>query len=214
MLPSIFQKIIKRYKNNPSRIKDITQYFESDNNFNKLYPPYIQNLARRHWTPLAVAEAAAVFLAEKDGTKILDIGSGAGKFCISAAHYKPNAFYYGIEQRKNLVEQAELVKNRLRLNNVSFMHGNFTKIDLRNYDHFYFYNAFYENLVKDEKIDESIDYSSEMFHYYTNHFIKQLKQMPAGTKLATYHSMDSEVPAGFTLVGTEIGGLVKFWIKN
>ena len=38
-------------------------------------------------------------------------------------------------------------------------HGNFTQLDFKNFDHFYFYNAFYENLAGTDKIDDSIDYS-------------------------------------------------------
>ena len=67
------------------------KYFSSDKQFNELYPPAIQSLARRHWTPLDVARKAANYLAAEDNVKILDIGSGVGKFCLSAAHFKHKA---------------------------------------------------------------------------------------------------------------------------
>jgi len=76
-------------------------WFSSDAHFNHLYPSSIRLLAQRHWTPLVVARKAANFLAAESNVKILDIGSGVGKFCLAAAHYKPKAFYYGIEQRKD-----------------------------------------------------------------------------------------------------------------
>jgi SAM-dependent methyltransferase len=188
-------------------------WFSSDTKFNKLYPASIQLLAPRHWTPLIVARRAANFLAAENNVKILDIGSGVGKFCLAAAHHKPKAFYYGIEQRKKLVNQAVAVKEILGIENVSFMNGNFTKIDFRNYDHFYFYNAFYENISGTDKIDNSIDYSLELFNYYNRYLYKQLDQKPPGTRLASFHSIEDEIPKGYHVVGSEMNDLLKFWIK-
>ena len=189
------------------------KWFASDEQFNQLYPLSIQALARRHWTPLSVARKAAGFLAAENNVRILDIGSGVGKFCLAAAYYKPNAFYYGIEQRKSLVSHAEKAREILHLQNVSFVNGNFTQLDFRKYDHFYFYNAFYENLAGTDKIDDSIDYSGELFNYYNRYLFKQLEKKPAGTRLATFHSMEEEIPQGYHVVGSEMDNLLKFWIK-
>ena len=187
--------------------------FNSDNLFNQVYPTEIQQLARRHWTPVEVAEKAANFLAANDGVKVLDIGSGVGKFCLTAAFYKPRVHFIGIEQRGSLVNHANTAKEILRLENVSFINGNFTQIDLRDYDHFYFYNSFYENLDCSTKIDESIEYSGELYNYYNRYLYKQLEHMPAGTRLAAFHSLEDEMPPGYQLVGIEMGKLLKFWIK-
>lgn len=189
-------------------------WFSSDIQFLQLYPVSIQVLARRHWTPLNVAQKTADFLAAEKNVRILDIGSGVGKFCLAAAYYKPDAFYYGVEQRKDLVEHAELARHYLALQNVSFIHGNFTQLNLKHYDHFYFYNSFYENLTGTGKIDDSIAYSGELYNYYIRYLFKQLEQMPSGTRLATYHSLEDEVPPCFYVVGSEIDNLLKFWIKE
>jgi len=188
-------------------------WFSSDAQFNQLYPSSIQLLAQRHWTPLVVARKAANFLATENNIKILDIGSGVGKFCLAAAHSKPKAFYFGIEQRKRLVNHAEAAREILGLENVSFMNGNFTQIDFGNYDHFYFYNAFYENITGTDKIDNSIDYSLELFNYYNRYLYKQLEQKSSGTRLATFHSLEDEIPQGYHIVGSEMNDLLKFWIK-
>lgn len=189
------------------------KWFSSDEQFNELYPLPIQELAQRHWTPLSVARKAAGFLSAEKNVRILDIGSGIGKFCLAAAYYKPNAFYSGVEQRKNLISHAESARDILRFENISFIHGNFTQLDFRNYDHFYFYNSFYENLAGTDKIDESIDYSRELYNYYNRYLYKQLEQKPAGTRLATFHSLEDEIPPGYYIVGTEMNKLLKFWIK-
>lgn len=189
------------------------RWFSSDEQFHFLYTPEIQALAQRHWTPLAIARKAANFLAAEPNARILDIGSGVGKFCLSAAYYKPNAYYYGVEQRKNLITFAETAKDRLRFENVFFIHGNFTQLDLRKYDHFYFYNSFFENLFGADKIDDSIAYSGELFNYYNRYLYKQLTQLPIGTRLATFHSLDYEIPPCFHVVGSELEDRLKFWIK-
>lgn len=188
-------------------------WFSSDDQLNEIYPVSIQSKAERHWTPLNVARKASSFLAAENNVRILDIGSGVGKFCLTAAFYKPKAFFYGVEQRKALINYAETARKELCLSNVSFLHGNFTALDFSNYDHFYFFNAFYENLAGTDKIDDSIDYSGELYNYYNRYLYKLLEQKPAGTRLATYHSLEDEVPKGYHIVGSEIDNLLKFWIK-
>ncbi len=189
-------------------------WFCTDAKFDQLYPYAIQELAKKHWTPLSVARKAAAFLSAENKSRILDIGSGAGKFCLAAGYYYPNASYYGVEQRSSLVYKAEIARMILRLDNVSFIHSNFTRLDLRDYDHFYFYNAFYENLVGTDKIDNSIVYSGELYNYYNRYLYNQLNQKPAGTRLATYHSMEDEIPPAYHLVGAEFDNLLKFWIRT
>jgi len=156
--------------------------FISDDEFNQLYPAEIEFLAKRHWTPLNVARLASEFLAMGPNTRILDIGSGVGKFCLSGAYHNPTALYFGVEQRKELV-----------------MHANKAKNDL--------------NLDGTDKIDDSIEYSEELFDYYSRYLFRQLNKVPRGTRLVTYHSMEHEVPPGFAIVDTDLGDLLKFWIK-
>ncbi len=189
------------------------RWFETDVQFNRLYPLPIQQLAGRHWTPLNVARKAARYLAAEPGVSVLDIGSGVGKFCLSAAHFKPNATYFGVEQRQRLIDAAENARDILGFSDVWFIHGNFTQIDFGAFNHFYFYNSFYENLSGTERIDESIAYSAELYHYYHRYLYMQLAGMPAGTRVATYYSLEDELPPQYHIVGAEFDNLLKFWIK-
>ncbi len=187
--------------------------FASDSVFDQLYPNEMRLLAYRHWTPLYVAKKAADFLCAQDKVNILDIGSGVGKFCMAAAHFHPNAFCYGVEQRQSLIEHAESVKEKIGLENVSFIQGNFTEIDFKKYDHFYFYNSFYENLQGTPKIDESLEYTTSKYHYYYNLMFRQLEKLPAGTKLATFHTSENDLPRGYHIVGADVDELLKYAIK-
>ena len=199
---------------NSSSSRALDHWFSSDAEFHKLYPDSIQLLSRNHWTALSVARKAANFLAVETGARILDIGSGIGKFCLAAAYYRPGAIYYGVEQRKDLVEYSETARTRLGLNNVTFIHGNFTEIDFGNYNHFYFYNAFYENVASEEKIDNKIPYSAELYNYYNYYLYKQLEKMPSGTRVATFYGTEDIMPPGYHVGGSEVDDLLKYWVKE
>jgi hypothetical protein len=185
----------------------------TDHLLNSLYPASIQALAKHHWTPLPVAREATRFLTETGNRVILDIGSGVGKFCLAGASYSPGSYYFGVEQRKALVDHAENAKRQLGVNNAIFLHANFTQLDLGRFEHFYFYNAFYENLAGTDKIDDDIDYSRELYLYYSRYLLKELQHTPAGTRLCTLCSSEDEVPPEFVQVGARFNEHLKFWVK-
>jgi len=187
-------------------------WLANDRQFNKLYPRHIAMLSRPHWTPMAVAKAASGFLAEP-GKKILDVGSGVGKFCLVAAALHKDTSFYGIEQRMNLFHFAQEARDKLQLKNVQFIHGNITETDFKNFDHFYFYNSFYENLSHVDKIDNDISFSQERFDLYTAHLFNKLAVLPEGTKLVTYHAHREQIPNTYNLVRQEFDNKLEYWTK-
>jgi len=191
----------------------IDQWFESDAQLHHLYPKSIQLLANKHWTPLRVASMAVQFLAPYEGVKILDIGSGVGKFCLAGAYYKPMARFFGVEQRSHLVGHAENARRILGLQNVHFFAMNLTQLDFKRFDHFYFFNSFYENLYGTAKIDDSIKCSPDLYTYYNRALYKKLEDMPVGTRIVTYHCLEGKIPQGYQLIEEHVGALLKFWMK-
>lgn len=190
------------------------KWFSSEAEFHELYPASLHALARNHWTPLLVAQKAANFLAAEKGARVLDIGSGIGKFCIVAAYYHTNVNFYGIEQRKELVAYAEAARQVVGLKNVSFIHGNIMEVGFANYDHFYFYNSFYENLAIAEKIDERITFSIELYNQYNRFLYKQLDKKPSGTRVVTFHGMDDVLPPSYLEGGNDLDDCLKYWVKE
>lgn len=188
-------------------------YLRSDTDFNKLYSSDIQILARRHWTPIHIAQLATTFLAKR-GSKILDIGSGVGKFCLTAAHYAPTAHFFGVEQRKYLIDEALRAQWTLGIQNASFINANFTQLNLQEFDHFYFFNSFYENIDDMDRIDEDIAYSVALYEYYVRYLHKCLVDMPKGTKIVTYHSLEEEIPIGYDLIASHSDNNLRFWMKR
>lgn len=188
-------------------------YFRKDAAFDTLYPLHIRELSQMHWTALDVSLEASNFLAAPGG-RILDIGSGVGKFCIAAGVYHPEATFYGVEQRKELVNHAESAKEQVGVSNVQFIHGNLMDLDYDLYDHFYFYNPFYENIEPGSRIDYAVRASFELYHRYTLFIYEMLNRKPAGTRLVTFHAPDKQIPDSYKLADNSYSRVLKMWIKG
>jgi SAM-dependent methyltransferase len=187
--------------------------FRKDATFDDLYPEHIQGLSKMHWTPVEIARKAGDFLAIPDA-RVLDIGSGVGKFCITAGFFHPETTFHGIEQREELYKIAKIAKGEINLPNVNFIHGNLTGLDFKDFDHFYFYNAFYENIEPDSRIDYAVKTSFELYHRYSRLVYEMLDKKPQETRLVTFHSTDSQVPPGYQLVNNSYNSVLKMWIKE
>ncbi|KIO78638.1 hypothetical protein TH53_02515 [Pedobacter lusitanus] len=189
--------------------------FSSDTAFDSLYSLRAQQLSSIHWTPIDIAIKAATHLTGGiTGKNILDIGSGVGKFCIVAAHIFPDYIFHGVEQRKALVDEAIIAQNATKTTNVNFIHANFNELDMKDYDHIYFYNSFSENLFHYKPIDNLINISEEIYNEYLSQFYELLEQKPSGTRLATYHCNNEYVPPSYKRVQHITGEALKLWIKK
>jgi len=187
--------------------------FTNDAAFDRQYPEHFQMLSPKHWTPLAAAHIAAGFLAEP-GARVLDIGSGIGKFCLAAGFYFPETYFYGVEQRQELIYLAEEAKQCTQLFNVNFIYANITQVNFKEFDHFYFYNSFYENIDTANQIDDTIEISEGLYTYYTQYLHSALDEKPAGTRLVTFHSLEQEIPSSYKLAAVACNALLKMWIKE
>src|SRR4051812_18571180 len=57
----------------------------TDASFDQFLFDPLRALSSQHWTPLAVAARAAEWFEQRNIRTVVDIGSGAGKFCVAAA---------------------------------------------------------------------------------------------------------------------------------
>ena len=185
----------------------VTDYY-----FNLIYPEKIKHLDKKHWTPVSVAKIASEFLVQRPGTRVLDIGSGAGKFCLIGAT-NTKGHFTGVEQRHELVELSQRLSAHYYIRNARFIHANIRSIDFDGYDAFYFYNSFYENLNPGERIDDAVELKSVLYHAYSLHIVEQLAACRIGTRLVTYCSPTTIIPRSFKLQDSLNAGLLKFWEK-
>lgn len=185
----------------------------TDDDFNAIYPENIRLLARKHWTPVAVAKTASQFLVDRPGTRVLDIGSGAGKFCMVGSVNTKGQFT-GIEQRRHLVDLSTKLSEFHGLHHVKYIHSNISAVRFSDYNAFYLYNSFYENIDLPNRIDDTVRLSIELYNAYSLYTAEQLSGLPAGARLATYHTPLTLVPRNFRLMDSLHAGCLNLWEKE
>ncbi|MFK7785397.1 MAG: methyltransferase domain-containing protein [Crocinitomicaceae bacterium] len=173
----------------------------------------VQGHSYIHWTPLEVIKTAVRWLGTEGDNKILDIGSGVGKFCLIGA-MNSTAQFAGVEIRKNLIDQATELRKELGLSNVKFIHSDIREIDFHEYTSFYFYNPFCEHMALSGGIDDQIQFDEEAFYTYQDFVEDQLKRTPKGTKLVKYCSPDFDISTDFDLADMYFEGQLQLWIKR
>jgi SAM-dependent methyltransferase len=181
--------------------------------FEQCYPPTIVGASALHWTPVAVAEAAARFLVGAGADRVLDIGSGVGKFSLVAASQHLQCNFVGIEQRANLVAVANAAAEHLRLVNVAFCHGNVADLDFADFGAFYFFNAFAEQSFVGCRLDNNVPFGPEHLRRYVSHLREQFAKAPVGTRLAIY-SGGFLPPRDYRYAGSRFDGELQFFEKT
>lgn len=181
--------------------------------FSEQLPEYLQMRSRRFLTPIHIAQTAAQWLTEDGKKHILDIGAGVGKFCIAGAKYCDSLFF-GIEYRPSLAKIANELIIKYDLNNAIVQCGNVTDIDFQDFDAFYMYNPFFENLVPSLRLNNEIELTMPMYTYYFKHTSEKLNNTKSGTRLVTYHGNNFEIPDSFQKLKETEDGLLKLWIKK
>lgn len=187
-----------------------------DSVFDDVYPTTVRAVSSSFWTPVAVATRAAELLVQSASTRVLDIGSGAGKFCIVGAAVT-GARFTGIEHRQHLVQVARLAADRLGIDGACFVHGSFDTVDVASFDAVYLFNPFGENLWDtDDFLDDTVELSRERFMADIDHVERLLTEARVGTRVVTYHGFGGEMPFGYRLVLSEYrhSGDLELWVKT
>lgn len=184
----------------------------SDREFDKVFPSNIRLLSDMHFTSVKVAKLASDYLGEKSNA-VLDIGAGPGKFCMIGSAWT-SAQYVGVEQRTILCDIANHVIERYDLDRVSMINENIVNVQFSEFKSFYFFNAFHENICKDDPIDQSTDLGRHLYDAYVKYMREELDSMPQGTRLVTYYGFLKEVPKSYKLVHEAEGGPLKFWERS
>jgi SAM-dependent methyltransferase len=177
----------------------------------------LRHLSDRHWTPVGVAARVARWLADCDGiSRVLDVGSGAGKFCVVGALCGELRFT-GVEQRDELVAAARLLASRFGVDRrTEFVHGALEAIDFHAYDALYFFNPFGENLLPwMDRVDHSVELSHGRFQRDVEQVERLIDGMPLGSHMVTYNGYGGRVPDSFDLVTAKMAGsnLLRLWRK-
>lgn len=182
--------------------------------FDAVYPDDVRRVSARFWTPVEVARTAARWLAGQGVRSVLDVGSGAGKFCIVASHTMGQKVT-GLEQRSTLIEAAQAA-SRAYGATTEFKLGTMETLDPSPYDGFYLFNPFGENLYPvDEQFDTGPELSSLRYSHDLAIFERWLDYAPLGTCIVTYHGFGGRMPNTYNLLRSLLKGtdLLRLWRK-
>lgn len=189
----------------------------TDVQFDAIFPARIEAASRCYWTPMRVARSASELLARHGARNVLDVGSGAGKFCLVNACLAPGIQFTGVEQRPSLVRAATDAARLLSLDNVEFRLGDATTVDWHLYDAFYFFNPFAENSFPiEDQFDDTVELSRRKEHADVERVESGLLRAPIGACVLTYHGFGGRIPACYELADEVESGLsvVRAWRKR
>lgn len=172
----------------------------SDGEFDRWLPEQARSQSAMFWTPVGVAMRIARWLEHRGVSRVLDVGSGTGKFCVVGGLASEMTFV-GIEQRLSLVEVARGMAKRFDVESrVHFAHGDLSSLQALPFDAVYFYNPFEENLLHAGLwIDRSMELGRAAFTRSVQRAEALLDRMPVHSYLVTYQGLGGRIPGGYVL---------------
>jgi SAM-dependent methyltransferase len=204
-----------------ARIKEIRKRIDdgtllTDAFFDRLFSPKIRALSGRHWTSCEIALRAAGLLVEKESDRILDIGSGAGKFCVLGA-LSTKAHFVGMEIRAPLIQAAIRLREEFDLEKrIDFIEGDATALDWSGFTGFYMFNPFYEHIASSVRMEPALEFGMTRFEQYVRGVQKRLREAKIGTKVAIFHGFGGGIPQGYRRVLREeaASDFLDLWVKK
>lgn len=188
----------------------------SDEEFDAIYPDWVVELSSMFWTPLEVAKRALALLECERGQRVLDIGSGCGKFCTVGA-ICTEADFFGVEQRADLVDVAKTLAVKHSLSQIEYLTGNMNELDWQEFNAFYLFNPFHEQTSGPwVQIDDTVSYSRETQAAYVRTVVERLADLPSGTRVTTYFGFGGTFPSSYTKLAYEHfeQGPLELWVKD
>lgn len=160
----------------------------------------------------------ARWAAERGVERIVDIGSGVGKFCIAAALARSGLSLVGLEQRPRLTVVARTLARAFEVEDrVRFVQGVLGEAELPVADAYYLYNPFGENFLDpDEHIDRSVEVGMHRHARDLAALKAALRQARVGTYVLTYYGCGGRLPSGYEEVdGVDCGvfSMLEVWRK-
>ena len=192
------------------------QILSSDVEFDSAYDKQIRELSQQHWTPVRVAARVAHLLTRAGATRILDVGSGAGKFCIVGA-LSTDAEFVGVERRGYLVDVAKQTALRFGADRATFVHASADSFPFDGFNGVYLYNPFYEQISRFlTQIDGGIERSPLMYRHFVRSTMNNLAAMAPPVAVVTFNGFGGLMPPEYDFRGDEPAGndQLELWVKT
>jgi SAM-dependent methyltransferase len=201
----------------PTRIAEALSvgFCPPDAVFDAFLPEDLANLSADQWTPLEVAVAAARWLAELGRKRVVDIGSGPGKFCIAAA-LASGCTFIGLEQNPRFVSVARSLARLFGVEDrVHFLRGALGDGALPEADAYYLYNPFAQHLFAPS---DNGEVTPDYHRYRRDVMLAQdtFRRAPSGTIVLTYNGFGGLMPASYEAcrVDRELPCVLRMWRKS
>jgi SAM-dependent methyltransferase len=188
-----------------------------DDAFDCFLPPELREVSAEYWTPLRVVRRAAAWLREIEARTVVDVGSGAGKFCVAAALIARCRFI-GVEKRRSLVGAARELAGIFGVDGrVAFVHGDLPDAMAIAADAYYFFNPFgdYE-LYSTRFAEPGVTFGPETYTADVGAATTLLSHAPAGTFVITYNGFGGPLPAAYEQldIAARMPGTLRLWKKR
>lgn len=188
-----------------------------DSAFDQFLPLELRDISSRHWTPLQVVVLASRWLEAAGARTVVDIGSGAGKFCVLSALLGGGTFV-GLERRPRLVAVARRLARTFAVQGrVRFHEATLGQAAIPLADAYYLFNPFAENIYgPEQRIDHDVDHGKTRYHRDVELIHRLLDEVRPGTLVLTYHGFGGQVPPAFECIAIErtLPGVLRLWKKK
>ena len=186
----------------------------ADAAFDCYLPAELREVSAQYWTPLPVVRRAATWLREIRARTVVDLGSGAGKFCVAAA-LLTRCRFTGLEQRTSLVRAAAELADVFGVGErVSFAHGTLGATTAPTGDAYYVFNPFAEYLFPSGRFaDPDVAFTAETRRRDIAAARALLSSAPVGTFVITYNGLGGPFPEGYEQieVAPRLPGTLRLW---
>ena len=189
----------------------------ADDAFDRFLLPELREVSDRYWTPLPVVRRVASWLRDAEVRTVVDIGSGAGKFCIAGA-LLTRCRFIGLEQRASLVASARGLAEIFRVDDrVTFVNGRCGATTTPKGNAYYFFNPFGPYSFSSERFaDPDVASTQETYRADIAAATEFLSRAPRGTSVITYNGFGGRMPSTYERIDidTSLPGALAWWRKH
>jgi SAM-dependent methyltransferase len=200
------------------RAKSVTRILRggeivTDEAFDEVFPEAVRQASEVHWTPVEVAFRAARLLAPTRSARVLDVGAGAGKFCLIAAA-ATGADVHGIERSPYLASVAREAARRMGVA-INVRDGTFETEDPSTFDGIYLFNPFTESLCVPGAV-RSVAHDTRCARSDVKRAETFLRGARVGARVATFCGFGGPMPQRYErMIREERGdGILEIWTKT
>ncbi len=186
--------------------------------FDRFLPEPLRAVSPQYWSPLAVVKRASEWLDELGIHSVVDIGSGAGKFCVAGA-ILGRCRFVGLEQHPGLVASARALARRFDVTDrVRFVQGALGEVPTPVAEAYYLFNPFGEYRFEADDLDDPPDIacSDERYRHDVAAVERLLRRAPVRTWALTYNGFGGRLPEDYRLVRVdwELPSALRLWRKE